>query len=82
MPRVILAGSAGRRFTGGQAEIEVEADTIRRLILELDRRFPGLGKQVEEGMAIAIDGEIFQDAYAVPLRPNSEVCLIPRIAGG
>jgi molybdopterin converting factor small subunit len=82
MPRVILAGSAGRRFTGGQAEIEVEADTVRRLLLELDRRFPGLGKQVEEGMAIAIDGEIFQDAYAAPLRPDSEVCLIPRIAGG
>jgi len=82
MPRVILAGSASRRFTGGQAEIEVEADTVRRLLLELDRRFPGLGKQVEEGMAIAIDGEIFQDAYAAPLRPDSEVCLIPRIAGG
>ena len=82
MPRVILAGSACRRFTGGQAEIEVEADTVRRLLLELDRRFPGLGKQVEEGMAIAIDGEIFQDAYAAPLRPDSEVCLIPRIAGG
>jgi molybdopterin converting factor small subunit len=82
MPRVILSGSAGRQFTGGQAEIQVEADTVRRLILELDRRFPGLGKQVEEGMAIAIDGEIFQDAYSAPLRPDSEIFLIPRIAGG
>ena len=82
MPRVILAGAAGRRFTGGQAEIQVEADTVRRLILELDRRFPGLGRQIEEGMAIAIDGEIFQDAYAAKLRPDSEVCLMPKIAGG
>ncbi len=82
MPRVILAGDAGRRFAGGKAEIDVEADTIRRLILELDRRFPGLGRQVEESMAIAIDGEIYQDAYGVPLRPESEICLIPRIAGG
>jgi len=82
MPRVILSGSACRQFTGGQAEIQVEADTVRRLILELDRRFPGLGRQVEEGMAIAIDGEIFQDAYAAPLRPDSEIFLIPRIAGG
>jgi len=82
MPRVILSSSACRQFTGGQAEIQVEADTVRRLILELDRRFPGLGRQVEEGMAIAIDGEIFQDAYAAPLRPDSEIFLIPRIAGG
>ncbi len=34
MPRVILAGEAARRFAGGKTEIQVEADTIRRLILE------------------------------------------------
>ena len=60
MPKVILSGSAGRQFTGGQSEIEVEATNFRRLVLEQDRRFPGLGTQIDESMAIAIDGEIFQ----------------------
>ncbi len=60
----------------------MEATTFRRLVLELEQRFPGLGKQVEEGMAVAIDGEIFQDAYAAELRPDSEICLIPKIGGG
>lgn len=82
MPRVILSGDAGRRYTGGLAELDVAATTFRRLVLELDARFPGLGKQVEEGMAVAIDGEIFQDAYAVELRPESEIVLIPKIGGG
>jgi molybdopterin converting factor small subunit len=82
MARVILTGEAGRQFAGGTTEVQVEADTIRRLLIELDRRFPGLGKQIEEGMALAIDGEIYQDAYFVPLRPDSEIYLIPRIAGG
>ena len=82
MPRVVITGDAGRRFTGGQAELEVAATTFRRLVLELDQRFPGLGKQVEEGMAVAIDGEIFQDAYAAQLRPDSEIVLIPKIGGG
>jgi molybdopterin synthase sulfur carrier subunit len=83
MPTVVLAsGSAGQGFTGGQTEFEVEATTFRRLVLELDRRFPGLGKQVEESMAVAIDGEIFQDAYAVELKPDSEIYLIPKIGGG
>ena len=82
MPRVILTGSTCRHLTRGQAEIEVEADTVHRLVLELDRRFPGLGRQIEAGMAIAIDGEIHQDADFAPLRPDSEVCLIPKIAGG
>jgi molybdopterin converting factor small subunit len=60
----------------------VAATTFRRLVLELDQRFPGLGRQVEEGMAVAIDGEIFQDAYAAQLRPDSEIVLIPKIGGG
>jgi molybdopterin synthase sulfur carrier subunit len=82
MPKVVITGDAGRRFTGGRSELEVAATTFRRLVLELDQRFPGLGRQVEEGMAVAIDGEIFQDAYAAHLRPDSEIVLIPKIGGG
>ena len=82
MPKVLLSGSACQRFTDGKTELEVEATTFRRLVLELETRFPGLGKQVEDSMAVAIDGEIFQDAYAAQLRPESEIVLIPKIAGG
>ena len=82
MPRVVLAGMAARRFTGGETEFEVEADTVRRMIVELDRRFPGLGHQIDEGMAVAIDGEIYQDAYQARLEPDSEIVLIPKIGGG
>jgi hypothetical protein len=82
MPRVNLAGNAVKKFTHGESVLEVEADNFRRLVLELDRRFPGLGHQVEEGLAIAIDGEIYQDAYAARFTQESEVWLIPKIAGG
>ena len=83
MPKVVLAsGSASQQFADGQTEFEVEATTFRRLILELERRYPGLGNQIEESMAIAIDGEIYQDAYAAELKPGSEIYLIPRIGGG
>jgi molybdopterin converting factor small subunit len=82
MPKVMISGIAARRFTGGQSEIDVEADTVRRMIAELERRFPGLGKQIDESMAVSIDGEIFQDAYLTPLNPGSEIVLIPKIGGG
>jgi molybdopterin converting factor small subunit len=83
MPKVVLSsGSVSQQFTHGQTEFEVEATTFRRLVLELEQRFPGLGRQVEESMAVAIDGEIFQDAYAAELRPDSEIYLIPKIGGG
>jgi molybdopterin converting factor small subunit len=82
MPHVVVTGTSVRRLTGGVTEFDVEANTVRRMIAELDRRYPGLGEQIDESMAIAIDGEIFQDAYLAPLRPDSEVVLIPKIGGG
>jgi molybdopterin synthase sulfur carrier subunit len=82
MPKVVISGSSCQQFTGGKSEFEVAATNFRRLVLELEERFPGLGKQVEDGMAIAIDGEIFQDAYSAVLKPDSEIVLIPKIGGG
>src|SRR5580692_6855687 len=82
MPHVLMTGIAARRFTGGLSEFDVEANTVRRMITELERRFPGLGHQIDEGMAVAIDGVIYQDAYQTQLNPDSEVVLIPKIGGG
>ena len=83
MPKVILAsGGSCHQFTGGRTEFHVEATTFRRLIAELEQKFPGLGSQVEESMAIAVDGEIYQDAYQVELKSGSEIVLIPKIGGG
>ena len=61
---------------------EVEARTVRALMRELEARFPGLGEFVEDQMALAIDGEIFQDAQGVEIGADSEIVLIPKIAGG
>jgi molybdopterin converting factor small subunit len=83
LPKVILAsGGSCHQFTGGKTEFDVQATTFRQLVRELEQKYPGLGSHVEEGMAVAIDGEIFQDAYHVELKPGSEIVLIPKIGGG
>jgi molybdopterin converting factor small subunit len=82
MPHVVVAGGDCSRFTGGATTFDIEATTVRRLIAELDARYPGFGAHIDRRMAISIDGEIHQDAGAVPLTPRSEVYLIPRIGGG
>jgi hypothetical protein len=41
-----------------------------------------LGEFVQTRMALAIDGEVHQNAFAEPLRPDAEVFLIPKIGGG
>jgi len=82
VPKVVLTGDSARALAGGATELMVAATSFRRLVTELDTRFPGLGRLVEEGMAVAIDGVIFQDAYAAPLAVASEIVLIPKIGGG
>ncbi len=77
-----MAASDGLELTGGLAEFDVEADTVGRMIRELDVRFPGLGEVIDRKMAIAIDGEIHQDAWGSPLPPGAEIVLIPKIGGG
>jgi sulfur-carrier protein len=78
----LLVGSEGWAFTGGVSELEIQADTVRGLIDELEARYPGFGEFIDRRMAIAIDGEIHQNAWFSPIGPDSEVCLIPKIGGG
>jgi molybdopterin synthase sulfur carrier subunit len=82
MVHVVSTTSDMADFTGGLTEFDVVADSVGRLIRAMEERFPGLGEFVEKRMAMAIDGEIHQNAFTEPLRPDSEVCLIPKIGGG
>jgi hypothetical protein len=78
----VVACSECWPYTGGASEFEVEAATVRDLIRRLDERFPGFGDFVDQRMALAIDGEIHSDAWFSPIRPESEIFLIPKIGGG
>ena len=81
MARIVLTRNLAQ-FTGGESELELEAGNVRQLLGQLGERYPALKPHLVEGLAVAIDGEIFQDAWLEPIPPDSEVHLIPRIAGG
>jgi molybdopterin converting factor small subunit len=68
--------------TDGARELALEASTVRELLQELEKRYPGCRAGLEKGMAVAIDGEIHADALLHPLSADSEVCFIPAIEGG
>jgi molybdopterin converting factor small subunit len=80
--KVVLPASVGQQFAGGESEFEIEGASVRAVIRALDSRHPGLGAAIEEGMAIAIDGEIFQDPYLEPVGADSELYILPKIGGG
>lgn len=81
MVHVVLASDFAVH-TGGVTRLEVEADTLGRLIGALELRFPGFTQAVAPRMAAAIDGEIHHDDLATPIGAASEVFLLPRIGGG
>lgn len=81
MARVVFTGNF-RRFASGDAETEVPASNVRDLLARLGERYPALAPHLDDGVAIAIDGEIHQDALFSPIGPDSEVHLMPKIAGG
>ena len=69
------------QFTGGVADVEIQASRVHDLMTMLAERFPALAPQLDE-MAVAIDGEIYQQPGYQELGAASEVHLLPRIAGG
>lgn len=82
MAHVVFACSDCRLLAAGATALNVDADTVGRMIAALDRLHPGLGEHIARKVAIAIDGEIHQDSMFTPLQASSEVVLIPRIGGG
>lgn len=81
MAHVTLIGNL-RRFTGGVSELEIEANSIRQLFARLAELHPELAPHLEDGLAVAIDGQIYQDTLIQPIEPDSEVQILPQIAGG
>ena len=81
MARVVFTGNF-RRYAGGDAEAEIDASDVRDLLAKLGERYPALAPHLDDGVALAIDGEIHQDALFSQIGPDSDVHLMPRIAGG
>ncbi len=69
------------QHTEGEREVELLADNFRELLLALDQRWPGI-EEVLTKCAVAIDGQIYQDAFLEPLQSDSEIFFMQRIEGG
>jgi sulfur-carrier protein len=81
MARVVLVGNLAQ-LTGGVAEWELPATSVKQLFQQLTEMHPAIGPHLEQGVAVAIDGQIYQDALLEPIGPDSEVFVLPQIAGG
>uniref|UniRef100_A0A832GLW2 MoaD/ThiS family protein n=1 Tax=Caldimicrobium thiodismutans TaxID=1653476 RepID=A0A832GLW2_9BACT len=78
-------------LTQGQREVEAEGATLKELIEDLERKYPGLKERLcdEEGNIrrfinfFVNDEDIrFLQGEETPLKPGDVVSIVPAIAGG
>ena len=83
MPKVKVSFiSSFRSALGGAEALDIEAGTLRELMHILVMKYPRMQKHIDDGIALAIDGQIYRDNWDVEIADGSEVYLMPRIQGG
>lgn len=90
MPSIRVPSSL-RGLTGGQADVDTTAATVRDAIADLDRRFPGIAARVLDGgggvkpfIRIFVRSEDIGGLSGLDtsLGERDEVEIIPALAGG
>lgn len=85
---VVYVPSLLRSLTGGLAQVEVAAGSVRELVDALEERYPGMGVRLcEDGrlrptFSVAVDGVVSLKRLNQKLEPDSEVHFLPVISGG
>ena len=77
-------------LTGGKQRVQVEGSTVRQLLNNLEREFPGTKAilyddeqdDLSPGVAVIVDGEASQLGLLERLKEDSEVHFLPAIGGG
>ncbi len=77
-------------LTGGKQRVQVDGTTVRQLINNLEREFPGTKAILYDdeqddlmaGVAVIVDGEASQLGLLERLKEDSEVHFLPAIGGG
>jgi molybdopterin synthase sulfur carrier subunit len=84
---VVFIPSLLRPLADGQRELRVPGATLRDVIDELDRQYPGFRERLIEDGAVrgnlqfAIDREVARDLNAA-VGDDTEVHILPAISGG
>jgi len=81
MTKVFL-GSILKNFTNGVEELEIETTSVKSLIADLERQFPGIAEALDSGFALAIDGEVIANPGYEKIKEVSEVRFLSPLKGG
>ena len=77
-------------LTDGKQQVQVEGSTVRQVVNNLERLFPGTRALIYDeeeqdllpGVAVIVDGEASQLGLLERVREDSEIHFLPAIGGG
>ena len=75
-------------LTGGRSTVEVEGATVRQLVDNLERQWPGIRERLvldgrlRSNISVAVDGEVSPVGLLEPVSTESEVHFVAAISGG
>ena len=84
----ILIASPLLSYTGASGEIEAQGATLRELLADLDRRYPGIRfRMIDEQDNIRRHIRFFVGGAQIfdlgrALAPSDEVCIVQALSGG
>ncbi len=81
MVKVQVWGSLKSALEGAD-EIELEAASIREVLDQLSDRYPAMNQAIKRGVSVSVDGRMYANSIMVPLQPDSEVFVLPKLVGG
>lgn len=81
MAKVVLWGSLSR-LADGRKEFEIDAPNIDRMLRALGDEAPNLKPILEKGVTVSVDGTLFRLNKFQEIKPDSEVFILPKMAGG
>lgn len=81
MAKVVLWGSLSR-LADGRAEFDIDAPNIDRMLIALGEAAPDLKPVLDKGVTVSIDGTLYRLDRFKKIDPESEVFILPKMAGG
>ena len=85
---VVLIPSPMQDLTCGQRKVKVEGTTIRQVVNNLEKIYPGIKERLVEDneirptLSIVIDGDITDATMLDTVDENNEIAFLPAISGG
>ncbi|PZC49537.1 MAG: molybdopterin synthase sulfur carrier subunit [Chloroflexi bacterium] len=85
---VVIVPPLLRALTGDIDRVEVPGNSLRKVINELEARYPGVkerlvvGTRIRPEISIAVNGGIVAAGLVEPIGEHDEILIIPAISGG